>query len=84
MTRIPEGLRRRLEREAKGNRRSMNAEIVERLGASFAYRDQVEAITANVELAVEAALLGFRQDLDGIRSDIRAIWARLDAAPPKQ
>jgi Arc-like DNA binding domain len=35
MTRIPEGLRRRLEREAELNRRSMNTEIVHRLDESF-------------------------------------------------
>jgi hypothetical protein len=35
MTRIPEGLRKRLERAAKANRRSMNAEIIHRLVGSF-------------------------------------------------
>jgi len=35
MTRIPEGLRRKLEREADQNRCSMNAEIIRRLESSF-------------------------------------------------
>src|SRR5262245_3709998 len=35
MTRLPEGLRHRLEREAKLNRHSMNAEIISRLESSF-------------------------------------------------
>ena len=35
MTRVPEGLRRKLEREAKRNDRSMNAEIIHRLEQSF-------------------------------------------------
>jgi hypothetical protein len=35
MTRIPEGLRRKLEREAEQNRCSMNAEIIDRLESSF-------------------------------------------------
>jgi hypothetical protein len=39
MTRIPEGLRRRLEREAALNRRSMNSEIVHRLEESFRRHD---------------------------------------------
>ena len=36
MVRIPEGLRRRLEREAVRNGRSMNTEIIHRLERSFA------------------------------------------------
>ena len=35
MTRIPEGLRHRLEREAALNRRSMNGEVIHRLEESF-------------------------------------------------
>jgi DNA polymerase/3'-5' exonuclease PolX len=35
MTRIPEGLRRKLEGEAKQNGCSMNAEIIDRLESSF-------------------------------------------------
>jgi len=44
MTRIPEGLRRRLEREAEQNRRSMNAEIIKRLERSFEQVDKIEEI----------------------------------------
>jgi hypothetical protein len=40
MTRIPEGLRRRLEREAKRNARSMNAEIIHRLEHSLTEDDR--------------------------------------------
>jgi Arc-like DNA binding dprotein len=36
MTRIPEALRRRLERAAERNNRSMNTEIIHRLEESFA------------------------------------------------
>jgi hypothetical protein len=39
MTRIPETLRRRLEREAELNRRSMNAEMIVRLESSFRRQD---------------------------------------------
>jgi hypothetical protein len=48
MTRIPEGLRRRLEREAEQNRRSMNAEIVHRLMQSFERQDRADLIAATV------------------------------------
>lgn len=39
MTRLPEGLRKRLERSARDNRRSMNAEIIHRLVESYAAAD---------------------------------------------
>jgi hypothetical protein len=39
MTRIPESLRRRLAREGKKNRHSMNAEIIWRLEQSFSAED---------------------------------------------
>ena len=48
MTRIPEGLRRRLEREAEQNRRSMNAEIIHRLTQSFVRQDQTDLISTTV------------------------------------
>jgi plasmid stability protein len=35
MTRVPEALRQRLEREAERNGRSMNAEVIHRLEQSF-------------------------------------------------
>jgi Arc-like DNA binding domain len=53
MTRIPEGLRRRLEREAELNRRSMNAEIVHRLEESFQREDQEKMIRRATEEAVK-------------------------------
>jgi hypothetical protein len=55
MTRIPEGLRRRLEREAEQNRRSMNAEIVARLEASFQREDQEEMIRRATQEAVKSS-----------------------------
>jgi len=48
MTRIPEGLRRRLEREAKWHRRSMNAEIIHRLQESFDLPDHAAAIADDI------------------------------------
>jgi hypothetical protein len=64
MTRIPEGLRRRLEREAELNRRSMNAEIIHRLEKSFQREDQEEmfrraahqVVKATAGMAVEKTL----------------------------
>jgi hypothetical protein len=55
MTRIPEGLRRRLEREAKQNRCSMNAEIVARLEASFQREDEKEMIKRATQEAVKSS-----------------------------
>lgn len=43
MTRIPEGLRRRLEREAARNGRSMNTEIIHRLQRTLAIDDSTAA-----------------------------------------
>jgi hypothetical protein len=46
--RLEEGLRRRLEREARWRRRSMNAEIVSRLQESFDIPDQAQGIAEQV------------------------------------
>jgi len=54
MTRIPERLRRRLEKEAARNDRSMNSEIVRRLEQSFEREDQEAVIkTTAVATATE-------------------------------
>src|SRR5258708_17154378 len=80
MTRIPEGLRRRLERAAKWNRRSMNAEIVVRLQQSFDLPDQAQdiasAVTGDLESTIESGY-------DKIRSEIQKLLARLEAAQSK-
>jgi Arc-like DNA binding domain len=47
MLRLREGLRKRLEREAKNNRQSLNAEMVERLEQSFA-REQAQARDSDI------------------------------------
>ena len=44
MARIPEGLRRKLEREAERNNRSLNAELIHRLGESFAKEDRFDEL----------------------------------------
>jgi Arc-like DNA binding domain len=44
MTRLPEALCRRLEREAAHEGRSMNAEIIHRLQQSFQASDQASGI----------------------------------------
>jgi Arc-like DNA binding domain len=54
MTRLPEGLRRRLEREAEQNRRSMNAEIIHRLTQSFVRQDQADLIADTVRQTLAA------------------------------
>jgi len=78
MTRIPEGLRRRLEREAKWRRSSMNAEIVKRLQESFDIPDQAEAIAADIE----SELYGVSERLDEIKTQNRAILSHLGLPDP--
>jgi Arc-like DNA binding dprotein len=56
MTRIPEGLRRRLEHAAKKADRSMNGEIIARLAESFEREDQ--------EAVFQRYLAGVRQEND--------------------
>src|SRR5262249_24910990 len=59
MTRIPEGLRRKLEREAEQNGRSMNAEIILRLESSF-QRDTEQLLA---------------RALDAVRRDVQSLTA---------
>jgi hypothetical protein len=80
MTRIPEGLRRRLERMAKWNRRSMNAEIVSRLQHSFDIPDQTEDIVSQIESAIEQA--DPSTSLDLIKSQIGVILSHLGLPDP--
>jgi hypothetical protein len=49
MTRIPESLRRRLEREAARNARSMNSEIIHRLERSLDRQDVIQDFVAALD-----------------------------------
>ena len=51
MTRMPDHLRSRIQREAKLNSRSMNAEIIYRLQESFQREDQTELAKLAVQVA---------------------------------
>src|SRR5262249_61970123 len=53
--RFSEGLRRRLERAAKANDQSMNAEIIQRLEQSFRERDQKQLINSVAQESARAA-----------------------------
>ena len=64
MTRLPEALRRRLEREAARNHRSMNTEIIHRLEDSFFRGSGVDRQTLRDE--IKLALLAF---LSVVRGD---------------
>jgi DNA integrity scanning protein DisA with diadenylate cyclase activity len=75
MTRIPEKLRQRLEREAAHNRRSMNMEIVMRLQASFDAPDLTQQLSDAVAFAIE-------DQVNSIQSQIRAILAHLGLPDP--
>jgi Arc-like DNA binding domain len=82
MTRIPEGLRRRLEREARWHRRSMNAEIVHRLQESFDIPDQAGAIAQDIVSEIETELSGVFDRLSEIQSQNRAILSHLGLPDP--
>ena len=72
MTRIPEGLRRRLEREAELNRRSMNAEIISRLESSFRRQETDELILEAIDRTLK--LMGISSDPATWSPETRA-WA---------
>jgi hypothetical protein len=82
MTRIPEGLRRRLEREARWHRRSMNAEIVHRLQESFDIPDQAGAIAQDIISEIETEFYSVFQTLNEIQSQNRAILSHLGLPDP--
>jgi Arc-like DNA binding domain len=82
MTRIPEGLRRRLEREARWHRRSMNAEIVARLQESFDGPDYAGAIASDVASEIGSEFYSVHESLDQIQSQNRAILSHLGLPDP--
>jgi SRSO17 transposase len=77
MTRIPEGLRRRLEREAKWRRRSMNAEIVDRLQESFDAPDLISGIVDDISSEIDSLGYSLGKDTEKIMKSLDAILARL-------
>jgi hypothetical protein len=84
MTRIPEGLRRRLEREANRHRTSMNAEIVKRLQESFDIPDQAGAIASDVASEISSELDDVSWSLIEIQSQNRAILSHLGLPDPAE
>jgi|SRR5215831_4475686 len=82
MTRIPERLRRRLEREAKWHRRSMNAEIVHRLQESFDIPDQASAIASDITSELDSDFYDVNGSLNELQSQIRAILSHLGLPDP--
>jgi polyhydroxyalkanoate synthesis regulator phasin len=82
MTRIPERLRQRLEREAKFRGRSMNMEIVSRLQESFDIPDQASAIASEVASEIQSELSEVSLGLADIQSQIRAILSHLGLPDP--
>jgi len=82
MTRIPEKLRQRLEREAKFRGRSMNMEIVTRLQESFDIPDQTRAIASDVASEIGSGLDEVSSSLADIQSQVRAILSHLGLPDP--
>jgi hypothetical protein len=73
MTRIPEGLRRQLERAAVRNGRSMNAEIISRLEHSFT----APKLAAEVAFGVTNAHLARDQEFASRLKHIEELLTRL-------
>jgi len=70
--RLPETLRRQIEREARKNDHSLNTEMVRRLEQSFA-RQEIESLiqtvaTSSAEQAVDAALNRLNQSAGAVQS----------------
>jgi hypothetical protein len=63
MTRIPEGLRKKLERAAQQRQSSMNSEIVRRLEESFAQAQKIEDVLGGPENAAMLRLIAAEADL---------------------
>jgi DNA repair exonuclease SbcCD nuclease subunit len=84
MTRIPEGLRRRLEREAKWHRRSMNAEIVSRLQESFDLPDHATALAEDINSELSSGFSSVDSSLEEIQSELRAILSHLGLPDPAE
>jgi hypothetical protein len=82
MTRIPEKLRHRLEREAKFRGRSMNMEIVTRLQESFDIPEQTSAIASDVASEIGSELDQVSMGVAAIQSQIRAILSHLGLPDP--
>jgi Arc-like DNA binding domain len=66
--RMSEDLRRKLAREAEKNGATLNGEIVDRLEASFTH-EEINALLERkmdltIQIAVEKAMQGVREDLD--------------------
>jgi hypothetical protein len=80
MTRIPEALRKRLERAAVQNRRSMNAEIINRLYESF----EAQSLRTLADIANDMDLVwaryGMRFLLLELQEDLIKALAREDMA----
>jgi len=82
MTRIPEKLRQRLEREAKFRGRSMNMEIITRLQQSFDIPDQTEAIASDIASEIGGEFSEIHEGLNQVQSQIRAILSHLGLPDP--
>jgi hypothetical protein len=74
MTRLPEGLRRQLERDAARNVRSMNAEIIHRLEQSYRRQDQEKQTAKLIEQTVQHMASEMIAQLQELRSAITQNW----------
>jgi plasmid stability protein len=83
MVRMPDGMRAKLADAAKRNNRSMNAEVVARLQASFepAPDWQIDAINAAAARNIEAATTVIRAEYEQLMRDMREEVAAMTSRP---
>jgi hypothetical protein len=77
MVRMPEALRRRVEREAEKNGRSMNTEIIHRLEQSFSEVDLRESVKSleKKQLDTSVALTVMQERLAQALSELQSVSA---------
>ncbi|MBB1601071.1 hypothetical protein A9977_13570 [Variovorax sp. UMC13] len=85
MLRLPDGMRDRLKASAEENNRTLNAEVVARIEASYqAPRDRIAARAREIELGVsEVAARGEMLDLRAelLHSRLDRLQSRIEQAP---
>src|SRR5262249_17258241 len=85
MVRLPETLRRRVERDAERNGRSMNTEIIHRIEQSFALdddlRDKVESLRSQQDEAqrlIAQTRRDFHEDLAKAQSEVLELREKIN------
>lgn len=68
MVRLPDGMRGQIASAAEAAKRTMNAEIIARLEASFAQHELLSADSPSTELGK------LRKELASLKKDVQLLW----------